>query len=193
MATIKLQPNQPVIMTIMSTAIVEGEYGEQVKFVSAEGTLYMKTQSADKQLARLKLTSDTCVGLQLVFEKVLSEGRQFINITYPDLKGSSSPATAKPAQASVGTASTPSIRATRPLGPLYNDCMKAAVQACKDHLKGTATATEVTAATACLFIAAANSGAPIFAPPEPKPEPAKAKTPPPMDDDDGSFEAEVPF
>ena len=69
---------------------------------------------------------------------------------------------------------------SRPLGPLYNECARIAAAVVKLHVPN-ATPTDVVAATATLFIAAANTGAPMIAPPKPKPAPP----PEPEPEDDG--------
>lgn len=81
-------------------------------------------------------------------------------------------------------------RAKRPLGRLYFECMKiakATLEAQTD--KGTRPAymaADLIAATATVFIAAANTGAPLTAPPKkPAPPPPPPKPEPPTRDDDG--------
>ncbi len=61
---------------------------------------------------------------------------------------------------------------SRPLGPLYYDCLKVAKACVEKELKG-ATPTDVLSATATLFIAASRDGTPLTAPkakPAPEPE-----------------------
>ncbi len=58
---------------------------------------------------------------------------------------------------------------SRPLGPLYYDCLKVA-KACVEKQLKTATPADIIAATATLFIAATRDGTPLDAP-KPKPEP----------------------
>ncbi len=77
---------------------------------------------------------------------------------------------------------------SRPLGPLYYDCLKVAKACVEKELKG-ATPADVLSATATLFIAASRDGTPLTAP-KPKPAP-----PPESDDDYDNFVPtdEIPF
>jgi hypothetical protein len=86
-------------------------------------------------------------------------------------KGDAAPAN----RSSNGNGHAP-ITATRPLGPLYNECMVFAKAACAHHFGDHATPDVVVAATATLFIQATKGDAPIRAP---KPAPAPPPPPPP--------------
>ena len=91
---------------------------------------------------------------------------------------------AKPAPRAQGTPPAPSVRSTRPLGPLYYACMKIAAATVKQHIGDKATPADIVAACATLFIGATNTGAPLAPPPKPAPEPE------PEQDDGGSMGAE---
>lgn len=67
-------------------------------------------------------------------------------------------------------------RPQRPLGPLYYQCMKVAQKTVADIIGESATAADIIAATATLFIGAHQTGAVVVVPkakpaPEPEPEP----------------------
>ncbi len=72
-------------------------------------------------------------------------------------------------------------RPTGPLAPVYGECMEIAGRALKAYAKGeglTFTAQDLVAATATLFIQAAQSGRPVKKPNvEPKPEPKPVPVP----------------
>lgn len=74
-------------------------------------------------------------------------------------------------------------RAKRPLGRLYFESMRIAAATVKQHLGDKATPADVIAATATVFIAATNTGAPLVAPPKPKPAP-----PPPPREPEPDYE-----
>src|SRR5882672_5378356 len=63
-------------------------------------------------------------------------------------------------------APAPARGASRPLGPLYNDCMRIAVAVVNLHVKNALPA-DVIAAAATLFIAATRDGTPLSAPKTP--------------------------
>lgn len=82
-------------------------------------------------------------------------------------------------------------RSTAPLAPVYADCMDIASRAVKHYIGDKATASDIVAATATLFIGATNTGRPVkkLAPPKPKPEPE-----PEREYDDGDLDAaDLPF
>lgn len=65
-----------------------------------------------------------------------------------------------------------SVRSTRPLGPLYFQCVKIAAATLKQHVPN-ATPADIVAAAATVFIGATNTGAPLVETPKPKPEPVQ--------------------
>lgn len=88
-------------------------------------------------------------------------------------------------------------RSSRPLGPLYFQCLKIAAASVQQELKKagiTPTGADVVAATATLFIAATNTGAPITTP-KAKPAPPPPPPPPPQQEPEQEEydEADLPF
>lgn len=84
-------------------------------------------------------------------------------------------------------------RPPRPLGPLYNNCLRIAAACVKKHVPN-ATPADIIAAGATVFIAAANSGAPLLAAPKPKPAPEPVEEPSePINEDDFQNEDGLPF
>lgn len=70
MAIIKLQnTGEEHTMTITQCEVVKGQYGEQVKFSDGTDLLYLPKDTADRQLQRLSLGYDECVGMTLTFSR----------------------------------------------------------------------------------------------------------------------------
>lgn len=81
-------------------------------------------------------------------------------------------------------------RSTAPLAPVYADCMDIASRAVKHYIGDKATAADIVAAAATLFIAATDTNRPVkkpAPPPPPKPEPE------PEPEYDGLDAADLPF
>lgn len=94
-----------------------------------------------------------------------------------------------------GAANAAGPRNSRPLVPLYGECLGYAVRAVKHHLP-TATTADILAGAATLFIAATRDGAPLVAPkPKPAPPPPP-KEPEPEFEGNGGYDgdgSELPF
>lgn len=86
------------------------------------------------------------------------------------------------------------VRSTAPLAPVYSDCMDIAARAVKHYIGDEATAADVVAATATLFIAATNTGRPVKKPVAPPPPPPKPEPEPEREYDDVDADAaDLPF
>lgn len=60
---------------------VAGKFGMQYAFDTPDGdTLFVGKDAADKQLARIGYTKDTCVGHRLLFERKIVDGTKYTNI-----------------------------------------------------------------------------------------------------------------
>lgn len=146
-------------LDITGCEVVEGNYGQQVKFQSGDDTLYLPDTSAFRQLERIGLDVETAVGERLTFSRSASTkpgAKPFWNIAVATSPiETHNPLPAIPS-AKTPTSMTPSeekprlhrlyLRATRlvldEVVPLY---VKAGI-GCSD--------TAVAAMTAALFIAA---------------------------------------
>jgi hypothetical protein len=70
MAIIKLQnAGEEHTMTITQCEVAKGNYGEQVKFSDGTDLLYLPKETADRQLQRLTLDYEGCVGMTLTFSR----------------------------------------------------------------------------------------------------------------------------
>lgn len=70
MAILKLQnAGDEHTMTITQCEIAKGNYGEQVKFSDGTDLLYLPKDTADRQLQRLTLDYEGCVGMTLTFSR----------------------------------------------------------------------------------------------------------------------------
>lgn len=74
----------------------------------------------------------------------------------------------------------PSVRATRPLGPLYHECARIASATIKKHVPN-ATPADIVAGIATLFIGATSTGAPLVNVSAPQPPPPPPPPKPPSD------------
>jgi hypothetical protein len=71
----------PITLTIVAVESTEGNFGPQVCFTGEEGTsVYISELSATKQIARLNMTLDECIGKTLFFEQIKKDGKTYTNI-----------------------------------------------------------------------------------------------------------------
>ena len=114
----------PITLTIASVEATEGNFGPQVCFTGDEGTsVFISELSAAKQIARLNLTLEGCIGQTLFFEQIKKDGKTYTNIA---LAGS---AGAKTTIATAGTAAAaPKAPVDLPsLIALYAECVSGAM------------------------------------------------------------------
>ena len=70
MGIIKLQnAGESLTATVTKAERVQGQYGEQVRFTLPEGDLYIPLDSALRQLERIPIAIEECVGETLVFAR----------------------------------------------------------------------------------------------------------------------------
>ena len=172
MAILKVEVGQPVTMTVGAVRQVSGKFGPQLAFDNTNGdTLFVKEDTAQRQLERIGYTQETAVGKPLHFEKVDKNGKTYLNINpAKNGNGASGAKAANGAQASHGKVmgGAPPVgngASVRPLAPLYNDCVVAAKGIVQQHLGKAATSQDVIAAAATLYIAATKSNAPLYGTP----------------------------
>lgn len=80
----------PITLTVIGVENVQGNFGPQVKLTGDDGTdVYINELSAQKQLARLNLTTESVVGKTIHMEQVKKNGSTFTNIA---LAGAGTPA-----------------------------------------------------------------------------------------------------
>lgn len=71
----------PLTLTVIAAEQVEGNFGPQVCFMGeGDVAVYISELSATKQLARLNLTLESCVGKTLYMEQIKKDGKTFTNI-----------------------------------------------------------------------------------------------------------------
>lgn len=116
--------NGPLTITIASVESTEGNFGPQVCFTGDEGTsVYISELSATKQIARLNLTLEGCVGQTLFFEQVKKDGKTYTNIALAGGMGARTPIGAAPA-----VAAAPKAPVDLPsLAVLYGECVAIAM------------------------------------------------------------------
>ncbi len=112
----------PITLTITNVEQTEGNFGPQVCFTGDEGTsVYISELSAAKQIARLNLTLESCIGQTLFFEQIKKDGKTYTNIA---LAGAAAPRAASAAAAPVAQ-KAPVDLAT--LAVLYGECVSIAM------------------------------------------------------------------
>lgn len=113
--------NGPLTITIASVESTEGNFGPQVCFTGDEGTsVYISELSATKQIARLNLTLEDCIGQTLFFEQIKKEGKTYTNIA---LAGGASVAPRAPAAPAAPKAPVDLAA----LAVLYGECVDIAI------------------------------------------------------------------
>lgn len=107
MAILKLQnAGDEHTMTITQCEVAKGNYGEQVKFSDGTDLLYLPKDTADRQLQRLSLGYDECVGMTLTFSRDPNPkpgAKPYWGISFADLAGE----TPKPKPQAPSTAPAP--------------------------------------------------------------------------------------
>ena len=116
--------NGPITITIAAVESTEGNFGPQVCFTGDEGTsVYISELSATKQIARLNLTLESCVGQTLFFEQVKKDGKTYTNIALAGGMGARAPIAGSSAAPSAPKA--PVDLAS--LAVLYSECVDIAI------------------------------------------------------------------
>jgi len=156
MAIHKLR-NGPVTMQVSAAAVVDGNYGSQVKFSGTfldddNADLYISERSAVGQLERIGLTVETCVGELLHFEHVHKNDRTYTNIKRVTEGGpqqtQQSPQAARATSAPASAAVSPSKK--------YEECLGIAIMHCEGLVEQgwRVETSDLIAMTATLFIQA---------------------------------------
>lgn len=71
----------PHTMTIAGVEEADGKFGAQWKFTADNGDLmFLSEMAAARQIARLGLTMESCVGQTLVFTQTQKDGKTFNNV-----------------------------------------------------------------------------------------------------------------
>lgn len=146
----------PLTLTVIAADQVEGNFGPQVCFMGeGDVAVYISELSATKQLARLNLTLESCVGKTLYMEQIKKDGKTFTNIqlvangdavTVAAVAGA-----AKPAVAAKAPVDLPSIAL------LYSECVAIAMATLGARCEESGLpidASAIQAAAATLFIRA---------------------------------------
>lgn len=117
----------PLTLTVIAAEQVEGNFGPQVCFMGeGDVAVYISELSATKQLARLNLTLESCVGKTLYMEQIKKDGKTFTNI---QLVANGDAVTV----AAVAGAAKPSPAAAKPpvdlpsIALLYSECVAIAM------------------------------------------------------------------
>ena len=116
----------PLTLTVIAAEQVEGNFGPQVCFMGeGDVAVYISELSATKQLARLNLTLESCVGKTLYMEQIKKDGKTFTNI---QLVANGDAVTV----AAVAGAAKPSVAAKAPvdlpsIALLYSECVAIAM------------------------------------------------------------------
>lgn len=117
----------PITITVLATEVTQGNYGAQVKFTGDNDTLvFVSEMTAQKQLARLGLTVESCIGQALKFEQIKKNGTTYTNV-YRAAAGEAG-AAAPAASAPAAPAYTPAPKLSMPeLIALYSECVSGAM------------------------------------------------------------------
>lgn len=164
MSILKVEIGQPVTMTVSDVENAQGKFGPQLKFIAANGDcLFVKADTAQRQLDRIGVTVESAAGKTLLFEKVQKGDKTFLNINPARQSSEAKQGVGVGAGKSAGNGSAGGV-APRPLVPLYEQCLTAAKEVVQRQLGKAATTENVIAATATLYIAATRNDAPLYAP-----------------------------
>lgn len=112
----------PITLTIVDIEATEGNFGPQVCFKGAEGSVYISELSATKQIARLNMTMEEAIGQTLFFEQIKKDGKTYTNIS---LAGAAT--AAKTAAAAVSPAAPKAPVDLAALAVLYSECVSIAM------------------------------------------------------------------
>lgn len=148
--------NGPITITIANVESTEGNFGPQVCFTGDEGTsVYISELSATKQIARLNMTLEECVGKTLFFEQVKKDGKTYTNIALAGGMGARSPIASSSAPAPAQQQKAPVDLPT--IAMLYSECVAIAMATLGAKCEEAGVpidASAVQAAAATLFIRA---------------------------------------
>lgn len=116
----------PHTLTITGVEEVEGKFGNQWKFTADTGDLlFLSEMAAARQVARLGLTPESCVGQTLVFTQTQKDGKTYNNIA---LAGSGAPAASGAPKAAAAPAPRPAPRMTpEEAAAIYSRCVDLAM------------------------------------------------------------------
>lgn len=116
----------PHTLTITGVEEVEGKFGNQWKFTADTGdVLFLSEMAAARQVARLGLTPESCVGQTLVFTQTQKDGKTYNNIA---LAGSGAPAASGGPKAAAAPAPRPAPRMTpEEAAAIYTRCVDLAM------------------------------------------------------------------
>lgn len=116
----------PHTLTITGVEEVEGKFGNQWKFTADTGDLlFLSEMAAARQVARLGLTPESCVGQTLVFTQTQKDGKTYNNIA---LAGSGAPAASGAPKAAAAPAPRPAPRMTPDeAAAIYSRCVDLAM------------------------------------------------------------------
>ena len=120
----------PHTLTIASVEAAEGQFGAQWKFASTSGDLlFLSEMAAARQIARLGMTMESCVGETFVFSQTKKDGKTFNNIALATGDAAQAPQAAS--RAAAGAAPAPAPRqakmTTEEAMALYSRCVDIAV------------------------------------------------------------------
>lgn len=111
----------PITLTVIGVENVQGNFGAQVKLTGEDGTdVYINELPAQKQLARLNLTTETVIGKTIHIEQVKKNGSTFTNIA---LAGAGAPAP----RAAVASAPVAPKQTMAELASVYSECVSYAM------------------------------------------------------------------
>lgn len=145
----------PHTLTIASVEAVEGQFGAQWKFASTSGDLlFLSEMAAARQIARLGMTMESCVGETFVFSQTKKDGKTFNNIALASGDAAQAPRAAGAAPAAA--APRQAKMTTEEAMALYSRCVDIAVNTLGATLEGKGIpfdGSAIQAATATIFIA----------------------------------------
>lgn len=151
--------NGPITITIANVESTEGNFGPQVCFTSDDGTsVYISELSATKQIARLNMTLEECVGKTLFFEQVKKDGKTYTNIALAGGMGARSPIASSSASSPAAPAQQQKAPVDLPtIALLYSECVAIAMATLGNKCEEAGVpidASAIQAAAATLFIRA---------------------------------------
>ena len=149
----------PFEMVVESVVSVEGAFGPQYEFISADGvSVYVSELATQQQLARLDLTTDTVVGQKIHMEQVKKNGKTFTNISLVGSGGAVRPSTNAtglvPATQRAAVAPAPRMTVDE-VAAVYLECVNTAFMTFGNRCEEAGvslTADALQAATATIFI-----------------------------------------
>lgn len=116
----------PHTLTVTGIEEVTGQYGAQWRFTADTGdVLFLGDMAAARQVARLGLTMDGCIGKTLTFSQTQKDGKTYNNIA---LAGNGAPAASGAPKAAAAPAPRPAPRMTpEEAAAVYGRCVDLAM------------------------------------------------------------------